>query len=898
MMLVQIFQKKEKAHSAVWAVLDRGKHQVQRVGPGMSITAVLKHLRQVAAVGDLAKLDDAALLEHFLSRQEEAAFEQLMQRHGPMVLGVCRRILHDPHDAEDAFQATFLVLVRKANCITKRDLLAQWLYGVACRTAWHARTARSERQAREREAPIMPATDSTAEVDWRSLRPVLDEEIGRLPPKYRAPLVLCYLEGKTYAEAARQLGCPKGTVATRLARARDRLQTRLIRRGLALSAEALTTVLSEGVGSADMPVGLVRTTIRAALLVGAGQTAAGAVPAGVIALTEGVLRAMGIGRLKLLTGFLLAMALVGAGASLVWPAASDQPRGDLPNDQTKAETEKAVTEALERSHKNYVEVEGFFWDPNEAIRMTAVVSPVPREATQQTEWKGYWAKMAAVTGSANRDRRYQVQVTVYKDRTAEVAWTGRQPLDPEPLARLSRSLIPDGQTLYTYYDPDATLEFRLPAGTLPGDTYRIVLSFLDPENVEHRFRFGDTPQTGHRLVVRAAPLDWKALLLPSQSVDAPELLTRATEIANPGRRQFPKDDANDCQARSVWCLQGYQGCIYVGYGDWDANRGPINVWSFGPEPANAKERYPGRYSFTAGDAPRLLFTWEYTVQEESIDRFRVLGEKLVIPGVDGNKANGPDGFVFGNIYIREKGSWRKLSSLPCGAGGVTHEMDIAERGDRLLAAAGGLKVSEDGGLSWRDLSPSQNEVSAEEMAPLGDGLLIFGEDGTGSLYQGGKLDTRVVDFFPGCGYSRAHRSTPFRDGVVYTTHHSWGMRKGARHPLFFVRNLEEGPRVIEWLRDRIVRDILVENGSLYVLTSRAEGNAFMGEIHRSTDLRTWTRLAAFTLPATPSALARLEGKYYIGLANRGYDGETYNEHKARRYAFADKASGSIWRIGR
>src|SRR5262249_43793015 len=148
-------------------------------------------------------------------------FEVLLRRHGPMVYGVCRRVLHDPHETDDAFQATFLVLIRKARSLSQRERVANWLYGVAYRTALKVRTNAARRRTRQETMTDVPATVAEDEVLWRDLRPVLDEELNRLPAKYRIPVVLCYLEGKTFTEAAQELGWPAGTVSGRLARARE-----------------------------------------------------------------------------------------------------------------------------------------------------------------------------------------------------------------------------------------------------------------------------------------------------------------------------------------------------------------------------------------------------------------------------------------------------------------------------------------------------------------------------------------------------------------------------------------------------------------------------------------------------------------------------------------------------
>jgi RNA polymerase sigma-70 factor (ECF subfamily) len=235
-----------------------------------------------------------------------------------MVLGVCQRVLHDPHDAEDAFQATFLVLARNAGSIAKRDSVGSWLYGVAHRTALKARAEAAKRRALERQSGDMANADPMAEIIWRDLRPVLDEELGRLPEKYRAPLVLCYLEGKTNEEAAQQLGWTKGTVSGRLARARDLLRTRLTRRGLALSTGVLVSALTAEAAPAAVPAGLIDSTVKAATLVVAGKVAiAGAVSASVAALAEGVLKAMLLTKLKMVLVVVLAMLVAGMGAGIL-----------------------------------------------------------------------------------------------------------------------------------------------------------------------------------------------------------------------------------------------------------------------------------------------------------------------------------------------------------------------------------------------------------------------------------------------------------------------------------------------------------------------------------------------------------------------------------------------------
>jgi RNA polymerase sigma-70 factor (ECF subfamily) len=199
-------------------------------------------------------ITDGELVDCFLSDQDEAAFAELVRRHGPMVLGLCRRILRDGHDAEDAFQATFFVLARKAAAITRRETVGGWLHGVACKTALKARASRYQRLKKERQAAEMPRdTPGSGADNWEQLVPVLDQELGRLPDKYRLPIILCDLEGKSRKQAAQQLNCPEGTVCGRLARARGLLARRLSRFRSGLTGGAVALALSTNAAPACVP---------------------------------------------------------------------------------------------------------------------------------------------------------------------------------------------------------------------------------------------------------------------------------------------------------------------------------------------------------------------------------------------------------------------------------------------------------------------------------------------------------------------------------------------------------------------------------------------------------------------------------------------------------------------
>ncbi len=195
---------------------------------------VLRHLRRAALLSAGDGPSDAQLLEAFLSRRDEAAFEALLRRHGPMVFGVCRRVLRNVHDAEDAFQATFLVLSRQAASIRSRQVVASWLYGVAYRTAMKARAMNAKRRAKERHAGAMPQSAGSASGADEALLAQLDHELNRLPEKYRVPVVLCELEGRSRKEVARLLDLPEGTLSWRLAHAKKLLAKRLSRHGATL----------------------------------------------------------------------------------------------------------------------------------------------------------------------------------------------------------------------------------------------------------------------------------------------------------------------------------------------------------------------------------------------------------------------------------------------------------------------------------------------------------------------------------------------------------------------------------------------------------------------------------------------------------------------------------------
>lgn len=238
---------------------------------------------------------DAELLGRFVDGCDGEAFALLVRRHGPMVHGVCRRILRNHADADDAFQATFLVLVRRARAVRPRALLGNWLYGVAYRTALEARRAAAVRRVRERSAAEMRTTSPATDSPLPDMRETLDQELEALPDVYRAAVILCDLEGLSRKDAALRLGWSEGTLSGRLSRARSLLAGRLSRRGLALPLGGISVL--NATATAGVPSMLLESTTRIGILVAAGEAVAVA-PASVAALTEGVMKAMLLTKLK------------------------------------------------------------------------------------------------------------------------------------------------------------------------------------------------------------------------------------------------------------------------------------------------------------------------------------------------------------------------------------------------------------------------------------------------------------------------------------------------------------------------------------------------------------------------------------------------------------------------
>ncbi len=283
---------------------------------GQQSGLVLGQMQRLFNRGTASGLSEGQLLARYVGERDEVAFEAIVSRNGPMVLGICRRLLEDPNDVEDAFQATFLVLVKKARSLRDRDLLANWLYGVALRVATRSRRDRTRRRIRDRTVDRDNVVFDTNDHDRDELRTVLDGEVARLPAKFRTPIVLCYLEGLTHDQAAERLRCPVGTIRSRMAKGRELLRSRLTRRGLAPTPSFLAIGPISGVSPAVPPALLGRTIASAASVVAGRWLVTDITSTSVMSLTQGVLRTMSLTKWITPASTIMVLGILGGGIGL------------------------------------------------------------------------------------------------------------------------------------------------------------------------------------------------------------------------------------------------------------------------------------------------------------------------------------------------------------------------------------------------------------------------------------------------------------------------------------------------------------------------------------------------------------------------------------------------------
>jgi RNA polymerase sigma factor (sigma-70 family) len=459
----------------------------------LRISSVLHHVRGLAAARPADTASERGLLERFVAGRDEAAFEALVRRHGPMVLSVCHRVLRHAEDAEDAFQATFLVLAGRAASVRKADSLGSWLHGVAYRIAANLKRNIARRRVCEAAATGSSETAATGETSWQEVRVVLDEEISRLPQRWRAPLVLCYLEGKTRDEAARELGWSLGTLRGRLERGRDLLRSRLMRRGLTLSAALLGGLLAED-ASAGVPAALVGSTVKAAALRAAG---AAVVSARAVALAQGVLRTMFVTRLTTAALVLFAVVALGAAGIVLRHTAAGsydvaETRAAAPTGGPPGDRPEAAPKAAPAADDFGPEVKGLRAKVTLAKGKFAVGEAIPVRYTvknvskaEQTLWhSGFWPNhqvivkdgagkeppltefgrqcRKAFSPGGDRDKNVPVKVPAGSEDTASETY------DLTKLYDLSK---PGGYTVqYTYEEKRGGWEGRLPSNEAAFDS--------------------------------------------------------------------------------------------------------------------------------------------------------------------------------------------------------------------------------------------------------------------------------------------------------------------------------------------------------------------------------------------------------------------------------------------
>jgi RNA polymerase sigma factor (sigma-70 family) len=354
-------------------------------------------LRRTVLLSGAADLSDKQLLECFLDQGEEAAMAALVRKHAPMVWGVCRRFLGNHHDAEDAFQATFLVLVRKASSISPRDKVANWLHGVACKTARKAKAARIRCLSREKQLNHMPEIATVPDDAWQDLVPILDQELDRLPEKYRVALILCELEGKTRKQAARELGLPEGTLAGHLSRGRTMLARRLSRYGLVLSVAETTRLLAANAAATSVPPMLLSSTAKSAMLAATAKAgAATIISTKATLLAEGVIKAMLLTKLKTMAGLVVLTVTLLGGMSAV-------------GHQTLAALQSTKSEAVAADQANAKSLE----ESGEIRPPTIFAQPAPAKGPLQIEHK---SPVLAVAWSPHG----KLLITGTKDGTVQI----------------------------------------------------------------------------------------------------------------------------------------------------------------------------------------------------------------------------------------------------------------------------------------------------------------------------------------------------------------------------------------------------------------------------------------------------------------------------------------------
>jgi len=474
----------------------------------------------------------------------------------------------------------------------------------------------------------------------------------------------------------------------------------------------------------------------------------------------------------------------------------------------------------------------------------------------------------------------------WSEEAAITAKNGKTFISPYGLRLV---LCRQNETNNPVWQQDAPLQpggagFAIPGTNLIKGVYNLNVLARDPEGKTHKIISEWKSKRGTSTMTPDVPVvvvEKLPAALPSTILTANTVVINSVLIGNPAKKQFEKDDMPDCQARSIHDLHLFEGRVYVGSGDWSRNRGPIQIWSFPDD--------------TGGTAAE--FVKEFTVDDESVDIFRDYNGKLYVPGIDSaDKVD--DQWALGNLYIKEKGKWRKLRTVPNGI----HVLDVAVLGKTLYVSTGtetgaALFASKDDGQTWtRCQGPGAQEGRFYEILPVKGTLFVTAFHSKLGAYQCQNTTIERLFLPLATGYTgnrdQIYRIKQYGAGALYTLR-GWGETMGYQ-PLYWLGDLKEGARPIESFKDKQVRDIVIRGKVCYVLCGSSanqgknaqESSSFTAEIFSSANLKDWTLEVRLTMPAMPNALEVTDKAFFIGLAN------------SKPWKSADVASGDIYRLQR
>jgi len=678
-------------------------------GRSGDITTHYQTLFQAGAVGTLS---DGRLLEQFVNHRDgarEAAFRALVERHGPMVLRVCRSVLGDTHDAEDALQATFLVLARRADSIRKRESIGSWLHGVAQRVAQKTKTAAARRRVHEaRSAEQVEETPHHLN-DLGDLTPVLHQEIDRLPAKYRAPIVLCYLEGMTHELAASNLGWPIGTVRGRLSRARDLLRSRLIRRGLALSSGAVASGWLPETASAALPAALTETTVQGAMYLSAAQ---GSARFAVVLVAEAVLRDMAIGRVMTTAAVLVAIGVAGTSTVLLPRLGRAKPAGNpVASSRLKSTPQPAATDiggdalppgavarlgAIRFQHGDVVHQVAYAPDGTSLVSVGA--DGVARVWDTTT---GRERALLSARGERVRSLMFAPQGQVF----AVAEENGKIRIhDGATWQELRRIETQDWGTSVALSSNGKVLA----AGGRPGRP--ITLWDVDTGRALRQLE-------GHRRGTRSLALAPNGQFLVTTGIDAP--------VSNPSERSSQESEARSLRV-------------------WDATTGK-EIWNtrLGSVTVEQIAFSPGGRAFAGGQSDKTIRLWDVATGQElrrfdtGSREFRGLaftpdGKALAWGDVAAIGDLLTSHTEFGTIHLCDLGTGQELRQWEANAGG-TSSLAFAPDGSTLATSGTETVVRLWDVASGRELLPNAGHLSrigGLAFTPDGKAVITGGQDGT------------------------------------------------------------------------------------------------------------------------------------------------------------------------